>query len=278
MTLKRVTITVKHDILKKIDNMVDKGHIRNRSHAIENLVLKSIHKTDIDTAVIMAGGDASGLRPFTYEIPKSLIPIQGKPILLHQIKFLKKYNIDNIIITIGDGYEKTKEYFGDGSKFGVNIEYLVENKPLGTVGALRLLKNRIKGSFLFLNVDTLMNPDVQESITFHKKQNSVVTVFLVTEGNPSKFGVARMRGNDILEFVEKPPKGKAPSNLINAGFCIMESDVFKYIPKRKYMIEELFNRLSSVHKLSGFLHDGQIFDVGTSEGYERAIKNWKSIK
>ena len=254
----------------------DKENIRNRSHAIENLVLKAMHKTDIDTAVIMAGGDASGLRPITYEIPKPLIPIQGKPILWHQIRFLKKYNIDNIFVTIGEGYEKTKHYFGDGSKFGVNIDYIIEKKPLGTVGALRLLKNNISRTFLFLNVDTLMNPNISEAIDFHKKQNTTATVFLVTVDDPSDFGVAIMRGNSILEFVEKP---HAPtSNLINAGFCIMEPDIFKFVPKKRCMIDELFKRLASLHKLSGFLHDGTIFDVGTPAGYEKAIKNWKPIK
>ena len=208
--LERITITIKPELLKKIDKMIDKNSIRNRSHAVEYLMLKSIQKTDLNTAVIMAGGDAASLGPIKHEISKPLIPIHGKPVLYYQIKLLRKYGIDNIFLCVGKKHDKIKEYFGNGEKFGINIEYIIEDNPLGTAGPLRLVRDSIKNTFLFLNVDTLMNPDISEALEFNKKQQNEATVFLITVDDPTHYGVARLRGNNILEFVEKPSKDKEP--------------------------------------------------------------------
>jgi NDP-sugar pyrophosphorylase family protein len=275
--IERVTITMKKDMLKKIDQMVDKKSIRNRSHAIEHLIAASMSKTDLDTALIMAGGDGVNLRPITYELPKSLITIGGRPILEHQINMLKKFDIRNIVLSVGPMHEKIKEYFGNGSKFGVKIEYIVEEKPLGTAGALRFMKDYTKSTFLMLNVDTLMNPKISDIYNFHKNEKTTATVLLTTLGDPSSFGVVRMHGNQVLEFMEKPPAIKAPSHLLNAGLALFEKDVVKYVPQKPFMIAELFKKLSTKQQLSGFLHDGYIFDVGTQEGYTKAIKEWKRL-
>jgi len=272
--IERVTITIKPELLKKLDNMVDGKNMRNRSHAIESLLIESLHKTDINTALIMAGGDSTRLRPISYEIPKPLIPIHGKPILYHQIKFLARYGIDNIFIAAGKHKDKIIEYFGDGNKFGVNIEYIEEKTPLGTAGAISALKNKVKSTFIMLNVDTLVDVDISEMFRFHRSIGSNATVLLTSVDDPQNYGVARMRGNDILEFVEKPKN--PPSNLINAGFSLLEPVVIQIVPKKHFMIEKFYEKLARQHSLAGFVHDGQIFDVGTPEGYEKAIKKWRS--
>lgn len=273
--IERITITIKPDILKKLDNMVDGNAIRNRSHAVESLLIDSLHKTEMNTALIMAGGDAASLRPISYEIPKPMIPIHGKPILFHQIKLLSSYSIDNIFVSVDKNSEKIIEYFGNGSRFGVNIEYMHEKKPLGTAGALRELRGKVKKTFVMLNVDTITNVDLSQLFNFHKSVNSIATVVLSTVDDPKNYGVARMRGNEILEFVEKP--AKPPSNLINAGFSILEPEVINLVSKKHFMIEELYEKLCKLQKLKGFVHDGPVFDVGTHAGYERAIKNWKAL-
>jgi len=277
MGVERVTITVKKDILNKIDSMIDGKELRNRSHAVENLILKSFGKK-LDTVLILAGGEGTRLRPITYEIPKPLIPIHGKPILEHQINFLKKYDIRNILLSVGYMHDKVEEYFGNGSRFDVNIDYIVEKRPLGTAGSLRLIKNYIEDSFALLNVDTLMSPNITEMYEFHKKEDTIATILLVTVDDPSFFGVAKMRGNRILEFVGKPSLKKAPSKLVHAGFCIFEPSVINFVPKGRFMIENLFQRLAKKGEISGFVHDGSIFDVGTTEGYSKAIKNWKGCQ
>ena len=275
MVLKRVTITIKQDILQKLDSMVDGANVKNRSHAAEQLIVRGMNKTDMDTVVIMAGGDGARLRPITYEIPKPLIPIKGRPVLEHQISMLKKFDIRNIILSVGKNYERIAEYFGNGSKFGINIEYLIEENPLGKMGSLRLLKGKIKNTFGVLNVDTLINTNIPEIYNFHKKQSTIATVLLATVNDPSAYGVVRMRGNNVVEFLDKPQK--APSNLIDASFYIFEPEILKFIPKGKFMTRDLFKILAKEGQLSGFVHDGIIFDVATPEGYEKAIKEWKPI-
>lgn len=272
--VERVTITVKHDMLNRIDKMVDKRTIRNRSHAIESLLSKALTRTGMDTALILAGGEGVSLRPITYEIPKPLIPIDGRPILEHQIRMLKKYDITNLVISTGYMKEKVMEHFGNGSRFGVNIEYIIEDMPFGTAGCLKPAKDFIKNNFIMLNVDTLVNPDIYEMHEFHKKEGKLATVLLSTSPDTKNFGVAVMRGNSVVKFMEKPKNSR--SNIINAGMCIFEPGVADFVTKQKFMIEELFGRLSKENQLSGYVYDGIVLDAGTHEGYERAIKSLKT--
>jgi NDP-sugar pyrophosphorylase family protein len=275
MVFERITITIKKDLLKKLDKTIDKKDIRNRSHAIENLLIKSMNKTDLTTAVILAGGEGARMRPITYEIPKPMIPIHGMPILEHQINMLKKYDIRNIIIISGKSSDKIREYFGNGSRLGVRLTYIKEECPLGSAGPLSLVRGMIKDTFILLNVDTLMDPKIPEMYNFHKKHGSAATVLLVTVENPQEYGVVRMLGNQVIGFYEKPKY--AATNLINAGMCIFEPSVLKTVPQRKFMIKNLFKILTEKNSLFGFIHDGPVFDIGTTEGYEKAIKNWKDI-
>ncbi|MFH0832234.1 MAG: sugar phosphate nucleotidyltransferase [Candidatus Aenigmatarchaeota archaeon] len=273
--VERVTITIKNDILKKLDRMIDKRNIKSRSHAVESLLLRAMSKTDINTALILAGGTGARLRPMTYEIPKPMITIHGRPILEYQISMLRRYDIRNILLSVGSMHEKVKEYFGNGSKFGVNITYLTEEKPMGTAYPLYLARDYIKDTFIAMNVDTLMNPDIYEILNFHKKQSTLATILLVLTENP-RGGVAAMKGNHITKFIENP-RTSGPS-LINAGFYILEPDVLNLVHNGKGLIEEtLFPKLARENQLSGFVHDGKIFDVGSNEGYEKAIKEWGSI-
>ncbi|MBI3190241.1 NTP transferase domain-containing protein [archaeon] len=274
MVLKRVTITIKNDILKKLDKMIDGKNTRNRSHAVENLILRGMSKTDLDTVVIMAGGDGARLRPITYEIPKALIPVGGRPVLEHQINMLKKFDIRNIFLAVGDDYKKIFEYFGNGSRFGVNIEYVVEQKPLGKMGSLRLLKDRIRSTFAVLNVDTLINPNIPEIYDFHKRSEALATILLTSVKDPKDFGIVSMHGNQIVEFMDRP--STAPTNLADASFYVFEPDILKLVPKGKFMTDSLFDVIKKNGKVMGFMHDGFLFDVGIPDGYEKAIKSFRS--
>ncbi len=270
MGVERVTITIKKDLLRQIDSMIDGRSIKNRSHAVENLVLKSLGR-HLDTVLILAGGTKPSSR-----VPKPLIPIHGKPILEHQINFLKKYGIKNIFLSLGNMHEKIRDYFGSADT-GVEINYLIEKQPLGTAGSIALLKNHVNHSFAILNVDTLMDPDIKEVYEFHKKEGSLATAVLVTADDTTKFGVAKMRGNRILGFVSRPSIKNAPSRLVHAGFCIFEPEVMNIVPKGRFMIENLFQKLAKTEAISGFVHDGPIYDVGTGDGYSKAINNWKDL-
>lgn len=263
--VERITITIKKDLLKRIDRLVDGHDIRNRSHAIEKLVAKSIAKTGITTALIMAGnGAARGTQ-------KSLINVLGKSVLEHQIDFLKEHGITNILIAVDSGHEQLIQRFGNGRAYGVSIKYLIEEKPMGTAGAISLARDQIDGPFLLLNVDTLMSPNIHDIYDFHKEHGKLATVMLTTTDDPSRFGVVKMKGNQVIKFTEKPKADSGTSRLINAGLCVFEKKVADMVPERKVMIEDLFRTLSSQGQLTGFVHSDPVFDVGTREGYERAV-------
>ncbi len=264
----RVTITIKKDLLRRVDSLVDKREIRNRSHAIESLIAKSLSGTGLETALIMAGGmNGNTLKP--------LIRINERPVLEHQIEFLKSYGIRKIIIATDYPSDRLIQYFGNGKAYGVELNYITEDKPLGTAGAIGLASEHISSSFIMLNVDTLMDLNIHDIYDFHRKHKKMATVLLTTTEDPSRYGVVSMRGNQIVRFEEKPVSSSETSRLVNAGFCIFDKKVCDMVPKRKMMIEELFNRLCKQDQLMGFMHDGTTYDVGTREGLEKASREWK---
>lgn len=279
MGRERLTITLRDDMLKKVDGMVDNIRIRNRSHAIEVLLSRALSSKTIRYAVLLAGGKGTRMRPFTYEIPKPMIPIQGRPLIQHIVELLRKYEVREIIFSVGYMSDKIKEYFGNGSKFGVNITYAEEEKELGTGGPLNLIKEKLDETFLMFNGDILANIDLKDFVSFHEEKKGMATIALTAVSNPSRFGVARLKGDNILEFIEKPPVEKEASNLINAGVYVLEPEVLKYIPKGRAMMEkDVFPKLAKKGRLFGYHFDGQWFDTGTPESYEIAIKNWKGVE
>lgn len=275
----RITITLDQEIIREIDERVDGYKIKNRSHAIELALMSAIGNNRPKKAVILAGGLGTRLRPITNEIPKQLMPIHGKTIMEHVLDLFKKYGIKDIIMCIGYKGEKIKEYFGDGKKFNVNITYVEEKTPMGTAGPIRLAKDLLKDTFIVCNADELKDIDLFDMYLNHKESGAVATIALTTVEDPSAYGVARLQGNKILEFVEKPKKENAPSNLINSGLYIFEPEVIDYIPKGRSMSEkDVFPNLAKDGKLYGFPFSGQWFDTGTMKRYERAMKEWKDLE
>lgn len=229
-------------------------------------------------AIILVGGQATRLRPLTLTTPKALIDLQGKTIVEHVIALLKKHDVSDVILSVGYLKDKIKDYFGDGSKFGVKISYIEEAEPLGTAGPMNLLPEKITETFIVGNGDELKEIDIQDMLRFHKQHGGWATLALARVEDPSLYGVARMEGDKILEFVEKPSKANASSNLINAGFYILEPEVLDLIPKGKAMFEyDVFPRLASEGKLFGYEFSGQWFDTGNLERLEIARKEWKGI-
>lgn len=269
-------IRVNEDVLKKLDSLVDGVVIKNRSNAVEMLLSKALHVNMLKKAVILAGGKGTRMRPFTYEIPKSMIPIQGKPILQHIIELLRKYEIRDIILSIGYRGDKVREYFGNGSHFGVKITYIEEKEELGTAGSLNLMKDLLRETFLMFNGDILININLHDFINFHHEKKGLATIALTPVEDPSRFGVVELKGDRILKFIEKPTSTK--SNLISAGVYILEPEVINYVPEGHAMMEtDVFPKLAEEGKLYGYPSEGQWLDTGTHEAYERAIKEWKGI-
>jgi NDP-sugar pyrophosphorylase family protein len=275
MDRQRLTITLSNQTLKRVDGVIDGTRIRNRSHAIEFLINQSL-VPHVNQAVILAGGKGLHLRPYTFEMPKGLLPVGGKPILEHIVELLSVSGVRNIIFSIGHLGEKIKEHFGDGKKFGVQITYIDEQKEAGTGGALQLTKKYIKGdTFLVLHGDILINMNINELIAFHKRRETVGTIALTSVVDPSQFGEVVMNGNRITKFVEKPKKGEQTSQLINCGVYVFEKDIFDTLPKsERFQLEDVLVKLAKEKRLSGYLFGGRWIDVGTPQSYEKAIIEW----
>ncbi|MCX6695459.1 MAG: sugar phosphate nucleotidyltransferase [Candidatus Altiarchaeota archaeon] len=273
----RLTITLREDILTELDSMVDGIKVRNRSHAIEIVLAKVLSSKKIKKALILAGGKGTRMRPLTYEIPKPMIPLKGKPLIQHIIELCRKYDVRDIVLSVGYLGEKVKQHFGDGSNLGVRISYIEEKDELGTAGPLNLGREMFDGPFLMFNGDVLCTLDIPDFIRFHEENKGLATIALTQVDDTSSFGVVRMKGDKILEFIEKP-SGKEESKLINAGVYILEPEVFNYVPKGKASIErDIFPKLAKEGKLYGYHFEGEWLDTGTPEAYEKAIKQWKGI-
>jgi len=277
MDRERLTITLRKSVLTKIDAFIDGTKIRNRSHAIEFLITQSL-TPKVRQAIVLAGGKGLHMRPFTFEMPKGLLPVGGKPILEHIVELLREHEIRDVIFSIGHLGEKIVEYFGDGKKFGVRISYIEEEKPSGTGGAVSLCRKAITDdTFLVIHGDILVGINLSDLIAFHKEQETTATIALTSVVDPSSFGEVTLNGSKITAFVEKPEKGKQTSQLINCGVYVFNKDIFEYIPdKGVSQLEAIFPKLCSRRQLSGFMFGGNWVDVGTPSSYEQAIKEWGS--
>lgn len=274
MRRSRVTITLSKPLLNKIDKVVDGKSIRNRSHAIEFILTQHL-QTEVSTAVILAGGQGTRLRPLTYELPKALLPIQGKPLLEYILENCKANNVTNIIICTGYLGEKIKQHFGDGKHMGLSITYSQEKEPSKTGGALLKIKSRLnKTPFLVINGDIVTTFSFADLIEFHKDQQTVGSVALTAVQNPQLYGQLKLHGSKLVSFYQ----GKAPvqSYLVNAGIYVFEPTIFDYFPKGKdaFLLEDTIQKLIQTNKMSGFVFEQEWFDVGSPENYERAIKGF----
>jgi len=272
----RITITLDKNLIIQIDKRIDGIDIKNRSQEIENLLSESLGANIPGKAILLVGGRGTRLRPLTDKIPKALIEVQNKPITEHLFDLLKQYSIRDTILSVGYLKDKIKEYFGDGSRHGMNIIYVEEDEPLGTAGPLKLAKKYITDSFIVSNGDELKDINIPRMYRLHKRKGALATIALTTVDDPSHYGVARLDGSRIVEFVEKPTN--PPSNLINAGFYIIEPEVIDMIPDGFAMLEkDVFPKLAKMGRLRGFPFAGQWFDIGNLERYELAKKKWKGI-
>ncbi len=276
MDRQQLTITLKKDVLKRVDETIDGAKIRNRSHAIE-YILGEYFDPRLSKAVVLAGGSGENMKPYTLEMPKAMMPVQGRPILEYTIEWLKDAGIKEIAIVIGKLGQKIKDHFGDGNRFGVRIVYLDEGSPRGTGGALKLTKDFIgSDTFVFVYGDVLIDINLDDLYAFHEEHSAIVTMALTSTDDPSSYGAVRLHGPKIVEFKEKPVSNHATSRVVASGVHMMESDIFSQLPrKRMFSLEqEVFPKLAQSGDLNGYVFSGQWFDIGSHDVYARALKKW----
>jgi mannose-1-phosphate guanylyltransferase len=226
--------------------------------------------------LILAGGFGTRIQEIANGKPKPLIPMQGRPLIDHSIELCIAFGVRRIAISVYHMRDQIKEYIGDGRRYGVDVVYLEEPKPLGTGGALRLHRSWFQGSFVMCNADELKDIDIERMFVMHRRNRAGATIALTRVEDPSAYGVVELEGSRILRFVEKPPRDQAPSNLINAGLYIMEPHVIDLLPDGFAMVEKnLFPQLAEKGELFGYPFRGQWFDTGTPERYHTAQSDWK---
>ena len=220
-------------------------------------------------AVILAGGKGTRLKPYTTVFPKPLMPIGDKPILEIVVRQLKSHGFDEIIMAVGHLAELIMTFFDDGSKFGVEIDYSRENKPLGTAGGLGLIKNELNETFLMMNGDVLTTLDFSDLVNYHKRNGAIATIALNKRDVYIDFGVVEIDDNNsIVGYTEKPKI----DYLVSMGVYVFDPKVLGYIRENEYLdFPNLIKKLvSNGETVKGYVYDGYWLDIGRPNDYEKA--------
>ena len=227
-------------------------------------------------AVIMAGGEGTRLRPLTSHRPKPLTPALNLPIMEHIVLLLKEHGIVDIVVTLHYLADEIEGYFGDGSEWGVNISYSVEDTPLGTAGSVKQAEEQLKDdTFLIISGDALTDIDLDKAIKFHREKGSMATIVLSHVPNPLEFGVVITDDEGrIRRFLEKPSWGEVFSDTVNTGMYILEPGILDYMEMggNYDWSQHIFPQMLSEEKpLYGYVMTEDYWcDVGNLQQYREA--------
>jgi len=246
MAKKRVSLTVDKDLVEKLDREAERRGI-NRSSMVEEVVDGYFKRKGVDTAAVLCGGEQL----------KTLELVDGKPVLSHILDQLASQGINRVILLIGEN-EEIKESFGSEYR-GMALEYFQEEKPEGTASAIEGIKDKVDSSFVVLNGHVVTDVDIRDMVRTHEEEDAVATMALTAVENPSKYGVARLKGREILGFEEKPEEGEEPSRLINAGTYIFSPSIFSRIKTNG--LDQVFKDLSDRSELYGYIYGGKWKEV-----------------
>jgi NDP-sugar pyrophosphorylase family protein len=229
-------------------------------------------------AVIIAGGSGTRLRPLTYNTPKPMVPLFGKPFLLYQIELLRKHGITEIVINLHYLSDSIKNVLGDGSQYGVKLFYSYESEPLGTAGAVKNAAEFFNDEpMLVFNGDVLTDVDLSAVIDTHQRTRAKATLTLIKVQDPTQFGLVFLDGEQrITRFHEKPTPEEAAMfkvDTVNAGIYVLDPDVFQYVPAGEpHMFERgLFPHLLNIDaRMSGHVTNAYWIDIGNPAKYMEA--------
>lgn len=219
-------------------------------------------------AVVLVGGQGTRLRPLTYDMPKPMLPVAGASMIERVIGRLPAFGVDEVVLSLGYRPDAFTAAFPDQRAAGVDLFYAVEPEPMDTAGAIRFAADAagINDCFLVLNGDVLTDLDVGALIEFHRARKARATIALTPVEDPSAFGVVPTDAEGrVTAFIEKPARGSAPTNLINAGAYVIEPGVLDLIPPRTAVSVErqTFPQLVAEGSLYAMASDAYWLDTGT---------------
>lgn len=231
----------------------------------------------------MAGGQGTRLRPLTSNQPKPMIPIVGIPCMEHIVNLLKRHGFEDIVVTLQFLPDEIRDYFGDGSDWGVNMRYSVEDVPAGTAGSVKMGEEELRAlgepeeRFLVISGDALTDADLTHLLNFHDEKGSKATMVLKSVENPLDFGIVITDENGrISRFLEKPAWGQVFSDTVNTGIYLLESSVLDEIPAEgEYdFSSDLFPKLlEDEWPMYGYVTEDYWEDIGTLEQYSQAQRD-----
>lgn len=231
-------------------------------------------------AVILAGGFGSRLNAIIKDVPKPMAPVGSRCFMEFVIESMKNNGINDFVFCVHHMAGKIIDYFGDGRKLGIKIDYSTEESPLGTGGAIGLLRDSLHETFCVLNGDTYLELNLQKCIAKHISSNSIATMAVVKVKDSSRYGHVETNYEDhVVRFCEKSAE-VVKNQQINAGLYILEPEIFDYIPENKFVSfenEVLPALLKNNKKISTYPYAENFFDIGVPDDYYNFLQ-WASKK
>lgn len=226
-------------------------------------------------AILLVGGEGTRLRPLTYDTPKQMLPIVDRALVVHVVSWLASHGVDRVVLSLGYRADAFTEAFPENRIAGVEVRYAVEPEPRGTAGGIRFAAEYcgVEGRVLVVNADVLTDQDASALVAFHEQRGAEASISLTPVEEPSAFGVVVTEDDGrVSAFIEKPPPGTAPTNLINAGVYVLEHSALQRIPDGPYVsIErETFPAIAGDGTLFAFASDAYWLDTGTPAKYLEA--------
>jgi mannose-1-phosphate guanylyltransferase len=222
-------------------------------------------------AVILVGGEGTRLRPLTSTVPKTVVPLVDRPLIVYMLEWLRRHGVDDVIMSCGFLATGVRAVLGDGSQLGLRLRFVEEPEPRGTAGALKFAEDLLDERFLMLNGDVLTDLDLSAQIAQHEATGAIGTLALVPVADPSSYGLVRLHDDrSVEEFLEKPsPDAELDTNLISAGAYVLERSVLDLIgADQKVSIEREVWPLLVDNGLYGFADDNAYWiDIGTPARY-----------
>ena len=225
-------------------------------------------------AMILAAGEGRRLRPLTNHLPKPMLPIAGKPLLEHTILYLRENGITDLAINLHHLPQAVIDHFGDGSDWGVNLRYSVEERLLGSAGGVKRVQDFFDDTFIVYYGDLFTRANLQPMIDLHRQSGAPATMGLYRVPDPWNRGIVELNEAQIItRFVEKPSRDQAFSDLANAGIYVLEPDVLDLIPAEQMYDfgHDVFpNMLATGMPIAGYVIEDRLIDIGLPEKYEEA--------
>ncbi len=249
----------------------DKGKVVSID-ILDELLKPEVHSNRV---ILMVGGLGTRLRPLTEDTPKPMLHVGGKPILQTIVEKFASYGFINIVMCVNYKSHIIQDYFGDGSRFGVNIEYILEDKRMGTAGALSLLKEKQNEPFFVMNGDLLTNVNFEHFLEFHQNNNSIASMCVREYDFQVPYGVVNLEDGKILSIEEKP----VHKFFVSAGIYMLDPKCIEFIPKDEfYDMPTLFEKLIGIgEKTVSFPLREYWLDIGRIEEYEKANNEYSKV-